>query len=84
MCGASVEVTADRVFLPFGDGPRSCEGAAPAMAEMTLVTVETACRYRFHEPPGPDAGHQVTTDRALTPSGLRLCAVPRAGGPFTG
>ncbi len=65
------------VFLPFGVGPRSCEGTAMAMAELTLIAAEVARRYRLREPPGPEPSHQVTTDGALTPTGLRLLATPR-------
>ncbi|WP_229924871.1 cytochrome P450 [Streptomyces sulfonofaciens] len=69
------------VFLPFGTGPRSCEGTALALAELTLITAETARRLHLHEPPGPAAGHRVDTLGALTPTGLRLRATPRRGGP---
>ncbi|MEU7135481.1 cytochrome P450 [Streptomyces sp. NPDC046261] len=69
------------VFLPFSLGPRSCEGSAMAMAELTLITAETARRYHLHEPPGPGPSHQVTTDGALVPAGLRLRATPRPNAP---
>lgn len=64
-------------FLPFGTGPRSCEGTALAMLELTLIAAETACRYRLHEPEGPGPSHRIDTNGGLTPLGLRLRATPR-------
>ncbi|MFF4396975.1 cytochrome P450 [Streptomyces sp. NPDC001480] len=65
------------VFLSFGTGPHGCEGAALAMAMLTLLTAQTARRYHLSEPPGPEPSHQVTTFEGLTTAGLRLRATPR-------
>ncbi len=65
------------VFLPFGTGPRSCEGTSVAMAELTLIAAETARRQCLREPPGSGPSHRVTTWGGLAPDGLRLRAVPR-------
>ncbi|MDJ1137314.1 cytochrome P450 [Streptomyces iconiensis] len=65
------------VFLPFGTGPRGCEGTAMALAILTLLTAETARRHHLSEPPGPEPSHRVTTFGALTPNDLRLRATPR-------
>lgn len=67
------------VFLAFGTGPHGCEGAALAMAMLTLLTAQIARRYRLSEPPGPEPGYRVTTFEGLTTEGLRLRAV--AGDP---
>lgn len=64
-------------FLPFGTGPRSCEGTALAMLELTLFAAETARRYRLREPEGPRPSHEIDTNGGLTPVGLRLRAAPR-------
>ncbi|MGW8955641.1 cytochrome P450 [Streptomyces sp. NPDC055709] len=69
------------VFLPFSTGPRACEGPAMTMAELTLITAETARRYRLHEPDGPNPSHQATTFGALTPTNLRLLATRRTNTP---
>ncbi|MFF2012692.1 cytochrome P450 [Streptomyces sp. NPDC058195] len=63
------------VFLAFGTGPHGCEGAALAMAMLTLLTAQTARRYRLSEPPGPEPGYRVTTFEGLATAGLRLRAV---------
>ncbi|MFI9630917.1 cytochrome P450 [Streptomyces sp. NPDC052042] len=69
------------VFLSFGTGPHGCEGAALAMAMLTLLTAQTARCYHLSEPPGPEPGYQVTTLEGLAPVGLRLRATSRSGGP---
>ncbi|MGP3974389.1 cytochrome P450 [Streptomyces sp. 8N114] len=74
---ASGSLTTPGVFLPFSTGPRACEGTAMALAELTLLTAETARRYHLSEPAGPAPSHQVTTFGALTPAGLRLRATRR-------
>ncbi|MGQ5640606.1 MULTISPECIES: cytochrome P450 [unclassified Streptomyces] len=65
------------VFLSFGTGPHSCEGAALAMAMLTLLTAQTARRYHLSEPPGPEPSYQVTTLEGLATVGLRLRATLR-------
>ncbi|MEU6865528.1 cytochrome P450 [Streptomyces sp. NPDC046876] len=64
-------------FLSFGTGPHGCEGTALAMAVLTLLTAQTACRYHLSEPPGPEPGYQVTTLEGLATAGLRLRATAR-------
>ena len=64
-------------FLAFGTGPHGCEGAALAMAMLTLLTAQTARRYHLSEPTGPEPGYQVTTLEGLAPVGLRLRATLR-------
>jgi hypothetical protein len=49
-----------------------------ALAELTLITAQTARRYHIAEPSGPAPSHHVTTFGALEPTGLRLRATPRA------
>lgn len=65
------------VFLSFGTGPHGCEGAALAMAMLTLLTAQTARRHHLSEPPGPEPGYQVTTFEGLATAGLHLRATPR-------
>ncbi|MGW1754576.1 cytochrome P450 [Streptomyces mirabilis] len=65
------------VFLSFGTGPHGCEGAALAMAMLTLLTAQTARRYHVSEPPGPEPSYQVTTFVGLATVGLRLRATVR-------
>lgn len=65
------------VFLPFGTGPHGCEGAALAMAMLTLLTAQTARCHHLTEPPGPEPGYQVATFGGLAPVGLRLRATLR-------
>jgi cytochrome P450 len=43
-------------YIPFGIGPRSCEGAALAMVEAELVLAALVKRFRFR----PAPGHAVT------------------------
>ncbi|MFJ8492089.1 cytochrome P450 [Streptomyces sp. NPDC094038] len=64
-------------FLAFGTGPHGCEGAALAMAMLTLLTAQTARRYHLSEPTGPEPGYRVTTLEGLAPVGLRLRATSR-------
>ncbi|MEV7184569.1 cytochrome P450 [Kitasatospora sp. NPDC093102] len=64
-------------FLSFGTGPHGCEGAALAMAVLTLLTAQTARRYHVSEPPGPEPGYHVTTFGGLATEGLRLRATSR-------
>ncbi|MFW6691622.1 cytochrome P450 [Streptomyces sp. MAR4 CNX-425] len=48
------EATAARhrlAYIPFGIGPRSCEGAALAMVEAKLVLAVLLKRFRFEAPP---------------------------------
>lgn len=65
------------VFLSFGTGPHGCEGAALAMAMLTLLTAHTARCHHLSEPPGPEPSHQVATFEGLATAGLRLRATPR-------
>ncbi|MFF9769045.1 cytochrome P450 [Streptomyces sp. NPDC014636] len=67
-------------FLSFGTGPHGCEGAALAMAMLTLLTAHTARCHRLSEPPGPEPGYQVTTFEGLATAGLRLRATSRGPG----
>ncbi|MFB7222630.1 cytochrome P450, partial [Streptomyces sp. NPDC056227] len=66
------------VFLSFGTGPHACEGAALAMAMLTLLTAQTARCYHLSEPPGPEPSYRVTTFEGLTTVGLRLRATLRS------
>ncbi|MER6981406.1 cytochrome P450, partial [Streptomyces carpinensis] len=65
------------VFLGFGTGPHGCEGAALAMAMLTLMTAQTARRYHLSEPPGAEPGYRVTTFEGLATAGLHLRATLR-------
>jgi cytochrome P450 len=65
------------VFLAFGTGPHGCEGAALAMAMLTLLTAQTARRYHLSEPPGQEPSYQVATLEGLATVGLRLRATLR-------
>ncbi|ONI91662.1 cytochrome P450 [Actinosynnema sp. ALI-1.44] len=53
---AASERRAKFAFIPFGFGPRSCEGAALAMAEIKLVVAVLVKRFEFT----PVPGHVVT------------------------
>ncbi|MFG2290761.1 cytochrome P450 [Streptomyces sp. NPDC048595] len=64
-------------FLAFGTGPHGCEGAALAMAMLTLMTAQTARRYHVSEPPGAEPGYRVTTFEGLATAGLHLRATLR-------
>ncbi|MFJ1829814.1 cytochrome P450, partial [Streptomyces sp. NPDC088178] len=66
------------VFLSFGTGPHGCEGAALAMAMLTLLTAQTARRYHLSEPPGPEPSYQLATFEGLATVGLRLRATLRS------
>ncbi|MET9879522.1 cytochrome P450 [Actinacidiphila glaucinigra] len=68
------------VFLGFGTGPHGCEGAALAMAMLTLMTAQTARRYHLSEPPGTEPGYRVTTFEGLATAGLHLRATLRGCG----
>ncbi|WP_236041897.1 cytochrome P450 [Streptomyces sp. Y2F8-2] len=70
------------VFLAFGTGPHSCEGAALAMAVLTVLTAQTA--HRYHLSDGPEPGYRVTTFEGLATPGLHLRATVRGRGspPF--
>lgn len=65
------------VFLAFGTGPHGCEGAALAMAMLTLMTAQTARRYHLSEPPGAEPGYRITTFEGLATAGLCLRATLR-------
>lgn len=41
-------------YIPFGQGPRICIGAAFAMQEAMLILATLTRRYRFEPAPGPD------------------------------
>ncbi len=41
-------------YIPFGQGPRICIGAAFAMQEAMLILASLARRYRFEPGPGPE------------------------------
>jgi cytochrome P450 len=41
-------------YIPFGQGPRICIGAAFAMQEAMLILATLTRRYRFEPSPGPD------------------------------
>ncbi len=75
---ASGSPTKPGVFLSFQTGPHGCEGAALAMAMLTLLTAQTARRYQLSEPPGPEPSYQVTTLEGLATVGLRLRATLRS------
>lgn len=67
----------DEGYLPFGTGPRACEGTALAMTELVLFTAHVALRHRI----GVDLEtHPVNvgTEGALTPEGLHLTFERRA------
>ncbi|MGW1867057.1 cytochrome P450 [Streptomyces mauvecolor] len=66
------------VFLAFGTGPHACEGAALAMAMLTLMTAQTARLYHLSEPPGAEPGYRVTTLEGLATAGLHLRATLRS------
>ncbi|MFJ8791578.1 cytochrome P450 [Streptomyces sp. NPDC102462] len=66
------------VFLSFGTGPHGCEGAALAMAMLTLLTAQTARCHHLSEPPGPGPSYQLATFGGLTTVGLRLRATLRS------
>ncbi|MFI6644220.1 cytochrome P450 [Streptomyces sp. NPDC050504] len=66
----------DGGYLPFGTGPRACEGTALAMTELVLFTAHLALRHHI----GVDLeGHpvRVGTEGALTPEGLHLALTRR-------
>ncbi|MDN3261944.1 cytochrome P450 [Streptomyces sp. CSDS2] len=64
-------------YIPFGIGPRSCEGAALATAEAQLILAVLLKRLRF----SPAPGHEVTpTERFVlwARDGIWMTAHPRA------
>ncbi|MFF9021094.1 cytochrome P450 [Streptomyces eurythermus] len=65
------------VFLSFGTGPHGCEGAALAMAMLTLLTAQTARCYHLSEPLEPEPSYRLTTFGGLATAGLRLRATLR-------
>ncbi|MCC3772699.1 cytochrome P450, partial [Streptomyces sp. UNOC14_S4] len=63
-------------YLPFGMGPRGCEGAALAMVEATLVLAVLLKRFRF----APVPGHEVTpVERFVLRAAddIRMTVIPR-------
>ncbi|WP_078844420.1 cytochrome P450 [Streptomyces achromogenes] len=65
------------VFLSFGTGPHGCEGAALAMAMLTLLTAQTARCYHLSESLEPEPSYRLTTFGGLATAGLRLRATLR-------
>jgi cytochrome P450 len=64
-------------YIPFGFGPRGCEGAALATVEAQLVLAVLLKRLRFR----PAPGHEVTpTERFVlwARDGIRMTAHPRS------
>lgn len=64
-------------YIPFGIGPRGCEGAALATVEAQLVLAVLLKRLRF----SPAPGHEVTpTERFVlwARDGIRMTVRPRA------
>ncbi|MFF5475648.1 cytochrome P450 [Streptomyces achromogenes] len=64
-------------YIPFGIGPRSCEGAALATVEAQLVLAVLLKRLRF----SPAPGHEVTPVERFVlwaRDGIRMTARPRA------
>ncbi|OKI06163.1 cytochrome P450 [Streptomyces sp. CB02923] len=67
-------------YVPFGIGPRSCEGAALAMVETELVLAVLLKRFRFR----PAPGHEVTpVERFVLWAGddIRMLVSPRGARP---
>lgn len=65
--------------IPFGFGPRGCEGAALAMVEATLVLAVLLKRFRFR----PVPGHEVTPIERFVlwaADDIRMRVSPRASG----
>lgn len=65
--------------IPFGIGPRSCEGAALAVVEAQLVLAVLLKRFRFR----PVPGHEVTTVERFVlwaADDIRVVAEPREAG----
>jgi cytochrome P450 len=66
-------------YIPFGQGPRICIGAAFAMQEAMLILASLTRRYRFE--PGPGADPEPTsrlTIRSLDGISLRVWKRPQA------
>ncbi|MFJ2868416.1 cytochrome P450 [Kitasatospora sp. NPDC087314] len=67
-------------WVPFGLGPRSCEGAGPAMVECRLLLAVLLKRFRFR----PVPGHRVdATERFVrwAADDIRMVVTPRKAGP---
>ncbi|MEV8436085.1 cytochrome P450 [Actinosynnema sp. NPDC051121] len=65
----------DHGYLPFGTGPRACDGAALALTELVLVTAHLMRRHHLTVPsPTP---YRLDTNGGLTPVGLTLTTEPR-------
>ena len=63
-------------YIPFGQGPRICIGAAFAMQEAMLILASLVRRYRFTPAPGPDPEPTSRlTIRSL--DGISLCVWKR-------
>ncbi|MFC5724202.1 cytochrome P450 [Streptomyces gamaensis] len=65
-------------YIPFGLGPRSCEGAALAMVEAALVLAVLLKRFRFE----PVPGHEVTPVERFVlwaADDIRMTVSPRKG-----
>lgn len=70
-------------YIPFGQGPRICIGAAFAMQEAMLILASLTRRYRFTPGPGPDP--EPTSRLSLRSlDGIRLHVWKRPSGPQTG
>jgi cytochrome P450 len=69
-------------YIPFGQGPRICIGAAFAMQEAMLILASLTRRYRFEPGPGPDPEPTSRlTIRSL--NGISLCVWKRPQGTHT-
>ncbi|MFF4407602.1 cytochrome P450 [Streptomyces sp. NPDC001404] len=69
-------------YVPFGLGPRSCEGAGLAMAGAELVLAVLLKRFRFR----PVPGHEVTPVERFVlwaAEDIRMIVSPRDPGPVT-
>ncbi|MEV7191028.1 cytochrome P450 [Streptomyces sp. NPDC093510] len=69
-------------YIPFGIGPRSCEGAGLAMVEAELILAVLLKRFRFRLAPG----HEVTPVERFVlwaADDIHMAVTPRAGGRRT-
>lgn len=67
-------------YIPFGQGPRICIGAAFAMQEAMLILATLTRRYRFEPGPGPDPEPTSRlTIRSLDGISLRVWKRPKVG-----
>ncbi|MEV5593833.1 cytochrome P450 [Streptomyces sp. NPDC052496] len=67
-------------YIPFGIGPRSCEGAGLAMVEAELVLAVLLKRFRFR----PAPGHRVTPVERFVlwaQDDIRMLVTPRGTAP---